>query len=1442
MNFSALNTHAIGVQLVTASAVVEGAGSFSAEANASAQVNLYSYATAVSITSIAIATTQSVTKFATATATMGCNAAANTDGYRVQFSNAEIVCTASSNANAVVHRQAVVYVTAQATNVAVGSRVAYASASLQAECNLTANSGKVIFASAITGTNGYWTSGTPAVYGWSHYQNLYVVRSNQSNSVYDIAPGQNYYYSYYPRDNSSVYRTVYPAIAHSYNSTTYYRYELQNYGIVTAAIAPVFIETAWQPTASLIATAYVTTNFYGIAAVSANSIIDSTSYVQRYVTSVITASSESVTNPHRIVNATPTPFFGSSLAISVGNKKAVGNTVFNAVASLNSLAAVNNLNTANFAAISEVSSFGINTASTTVAIQANADFNVNLNRVVYPLAINIIASAECASTAINTIDASGFFTGSNLTISVGDKIAIAHTTLLATAAMSSSANAYRNTAANAAGSCLILASVSGETAVTGNVTALSNVTTTPHLIANALGNFTGSNVTISVGEKQAVTQTNITANAEINASSFVTSNVRSSANEPGTQLFVFTSSYGNYYVNGVANASLDLKYGFTYTFDTSDSSLAPHPGLLSEISDGSHNGGSVYTAGGNNFSVNGTYGTAGSSTNLFIFNTISTNLYYYCPYHSGMGGSITSTQGNVGIAGLAANSGTISFNTAVISGAAAVASVLVNKVNSNAQFTGSASATIESVLLKSCTSNITALASITATAEVESALNVVINGSSNLQSTARTTRFINSSIVQASSELSIQVTVRGNTSVDFAATCLATGESSVFKEVEAHISGNAVHISIGNKIAGVTANSTIANANLTALAQLTNNGQAVVTCSALISGLAGAETAIFAEAHVSDTFDITPGYWIPDYTVAGYNTYTYTTSTSVYGYYSPVPSFQSRTNPGGVTYYYSGSYYFYHGMYPAGSDYTWTFTPQNQNSSPPTESSTWGSFGPAPAANTSGRYKGASIGTTSHQDSVYIPGLNQVTVYHYAATYQILEDTVTTHTTTYPAVYHPAVWVEAIYTPTGYGPNAQVSTAYVIAHPGSQLHVIASANVLTIPQLLLPVSATVFANAELATASVIQESIYAEAEIISNSEVIASCAKILLAVLNPVSSNASVNTNVSVIRYNSANISCTSNIATLVGAETPVYAIADVSEAGYTEPSYDTFVDTLAAAYWDRADGQQTVITSTWESISPYGEATYNGNNYIGTIRNTLNAGAPAGTSYITPLSSVAYRNGIRGYNGAIKRRVTTTHPAVFVVTATSPLANVVATADVYHSVSLNAAANLEGSIYLESTSALNIEANTTITATNYVDVYVNGAFTGSNVNITASDILIFASGAVEASATIATELYRERFSTALIEGNAEFTSQGVGLNVSEARATASATIAAEGTVLRFVAVPLNVNATVIITTRFVLLAQEGQRSNGILILVEAENRSLEIVVKKERVIYAKAA
>ena len=224
MNFSALNTHAIGVQLVTASAVLEGAGSFSAGASVSAQATTVNVAYAnATISAAALATTQSVICFARATATLSCNAAANVEGHRVTFSNAEIVCAASSDANAVVYRQAAAFVTAQATNVAVGSRVAYASASLQAECNLTANSGVVAFGSSAIVANA-------AISASAILTSLVQAEAHVSDSSYVVAG----------------YTTWYDSWANS--GGTYYAANSNNYFLFQA------VPGLWPPTYQLSST------------------------------------------------------------------------------------------------------------------------------------------------------------------------------------------------------------------------------------------------------------------------------------------------------------------------------------------------------------------------------------------------------------------------------------------------------------------------------------------------------------------------------------------------------------------------------------------------------------------------------------------------------------------------------------------------------------------------------------------------------------------------------------------------------------------------------------------------------------------------------------------------------------------------------------------------------------------------------------------------------------------------------------------------------------------------------------------------------------------------------------------------------------------------------------------------------------------------------------
>ena len=101
-----------------------------------------------------------------------------------------------------------------------------------------------------------------------------------------------------------------------------------------------------------------------------------------------------------------------------------------------------------------------------------------------------------------------------------------------------------------------------------------------------------------------------------------------------TVTVVSTGSGNKYFIDGVQQPTISLAEGFTYRFDVSDSSLGSHPFKFSTTSDGTHGGGSEYTTG---VTTNGTTGQAGAYVQIEVAASAPT-LYYYCQYHSGMGG------------------------------------------------------------------------------------------------------------------------------------------------------------------------------------------------------------------------------------------------------------------------------------------------------------------------------------------------------------------------------------------------------------------------------------------------------------------------------------------------------------------------------------------------------------------------------------------------------------------------------------------------------------------------------------------------------------------------------------------------------------------------------------------------------------------------------------
>ena len=113
-----------------------------------------------------------------------------------------------------------------------------------------------------------------------------------------------------------------------------------------------------------------------------------------------------------------------------------------------------------------------------------------------------------------------------------------------------------------------------------------------------------------------------------------TTSAESSTFSDNGTTFTVTVYSSKYYIDGIFTKSLILKKGYTYYFDSTDSSTNNHPLFIGTTS----SGGSYtyeYTSGVTNSR------TTTATLTFIIPSDYPSTLYYNCGNHASMGGSIT---------------------------------------------------------------------------------------------------------------------------------------------------------------------------------------------------------------------------------------------------------------------------------------------------------------------------------------------------------------------------------------------------------------------------------------------------------------------------------------------------------------------------------------------------------------------------------------------------------------------------------------------------------------------------------------------------------------------------------------------------------------------------------------------------------------------------------
>ena len=160
---------------------------------------------------------------------------------------------------------------------------------------------------------------------------------------------------------------------------------------------------------------------------------------------------------------------------------------------------------------------------------------------------------------------------------------------------------------------------------------VGTVTITISDTGNETVNATGSAGTSAIGS---VTVNTTSANVNVSVTGLAaTGSVGAIPNVISDTFAVTVANPGSgnrYYIDTVLQATLNLNEGRTYIFNWS--AATSHPLRFSTTSDGTHGGGSEYTT--------GVVKDDSAYTTQITVAASAPTLYYYCQYHSGMGGQI----------------------------------------------------------------------------------------------------------------------------------------------------------------------------------------------------------------------------------------------------------------------------------------------------------------------------------------------------------------------------------------------------------------------------------------------------------------------------------------------------------------------------------------------------------------------------------------------------------------------------------------------------------------------------------------------------------------------------------------------------------------------------------------------------------------------------------